>query len=95
MGEPFKAALVMDMRTPRFVESSFLRIFQDLSERGFELEILFLEASGEALLRRFSQTRRQHPLAEAGGYLHKGIKDERRLLAALPLARHTLYELRQ
>lgn len=102
VGEPFKAALVMDVRAPRFVES-FPRIFQDLSDRGFELEILFLEASDEALLRRFSQTRRQHPLTEVRGNLLDGIKRERRLLEPFRLratqimdtSRFTVHELRQ
>ncbi|CAO0824275.1 RNase adaptor protein RapZ [Desulfarculales bacterium] len=102
VGEPFKAALVMDVRAPRFVES-FPLIFQDLSDRGFELEILFLEASDEALLRRFSQTRRQHPLADERGNLGEGIRRERRLLEPFRLratqimdtSRFTVHELRQ
>lgn len=102
VGEPFKAALVMDVRAPRFVET-FPRIFQELSERGFELEILFLEAGDEALVRRFSQTRRQHPLADEKGSLQEGIKRERRLLEPfrrratqiLDTSRFTVHELRQ
>ena len=102
VGEPFKAALVMDVRAPRFVES-FPRIFQDLSGRGYVLEILFLEASDEALLRRFSQTRRHHPLSDPEGGIAEGIKRERHLLEPFRLraaqimdtSRFTVHELRQ
>jgi len=78
-GDPFRAALVMDLRTPRFAEG-FPRIYRDLASRGYNLELLFLEADDEALLRRFSQTRRQHPLAQPGETVAEGIARERRLL---------------
>lgn len=101
-GGPFRAALVMDIRARRFVES-FPRVFQDLAGRGYELEILFLEASDEALLRRFSQTRRHHPLADKQADITEGIKRERRLLEPfrqrasqiVDTSRFTVHELRQ
>jgi UPF0042 nucleotide-binding protein len=43
---------------------------------------VFLEASNEALVRRFKETRRRHPLA-AGGSVIDGIRNERKLLAGL------------
>jgi len=46
------------------------------------LEILFLEATDEVLVRRYSQTRRAHPLAE-GGRVIEGIRQEREMLIPL------------
>lgn len=61
--EDVKVALGMDVRTRGFVKS-YTSFFQELRKLGYQLHILFLEAGNEVLIRRFSQTRRQHPLAE-------------------------------
>ena len=74
-------ALCMDIRERRFLES-YPEIFADLRRRGTDLEILFLEASDDVLQRRFSQTRRKHPLAGADTVL-EGIAAERKLLKHL------------
>jgi UPF0042 nucleotide-binding protein len=76
-----QVALGMDIREGRFLES-YPRIFAELSRRGTSLEILFLEANDEVLQRRFSQTRRKHPLAAEGTVLD-GIKAEREKLQDL------------
>ncbi|GMU59498.1 MAG: nucleotide-binding protein [Myxococcaceae bacterium] len=49
---------------------------------GHRVEVLFLDSSDEALTRRYSETRRRHPLAETGG-VAEGIAKERALLGAL------------
>ena len=54
-----------------------------LKARGAESTLLFLEASGATLLRRFSETRRSHPLAGAGLTLSEAIERERALLAGV------------
>jgi RNase adapter protein RapZ len=74
-------ALGMDIRERRFLES-YSKIFSELRRRGTNLEILFLEASDDVLQRRFSQTRRKHPLAGKGSVL-EGIKAERDMLRDL------------
>lgn len=102
VGEPFKAALVMDVRTPRFVEV-FPPILHDLLDKGYSLELIFLEAEEDALIRRFSQTRRHHPLADKGESLSAGLKKERELLEPiraqatqiLDTSRFTIHELRK
>ena len=71
----YHIALGMDIRERSFLES-YPRVFSELRERGTNLEILFLEAADEALQRRFSQTRRKHPLVGAGTVLDR-IKAER------------------
>jgi RNase adapter protein RapZ len=74
-------ALGMDIRERRFLES-YSKIFSELGRRGANLEILFLEATDDVLQRRFSQTRRKHPLAGKGSVL-EGIKAEREMLRDL------------
>ncbi len=67
-----RVAMVMDLRERRFIEK-YQRIFEHLKEKGYKIEILFLEASEDSLLRRFSETRRNHPLS-AKGSIKDGIR---------------------
>jgi UPF0042 nucleotide-binding protein len=76
-----KIAVVMDIRERPFLKE-YPRIFGELRERGQKIELIYLEASDEAILRRFSETRRQHPLAEEGS-VSEGITTEREELADL------------
>jgi len=73
-----KLAVVMDLREKDFI-GRHPEIFRELRDQGYLLEILFLEASTEALLRRYSQTRRKHPLSEEKNLL-QGIESERTAL---------------
>jgi UPF0042 nucleotide-binding protein len=52
-----------------------------LRGRGVDCRVLYLEATTAALLRRFSETRRRHPLAGSGVALQEAIERERSLLA--------------
>jgi UPF0042 nucleotide-binding protein len=54
-----------------------------LKRRGVDCRVMYLEASVQTLLRRFSETRRRHPLASAGLTLPEAIERERGLLAGL------------
>ena len=54
-----------------------------LKSRGVDCRVLFLEATEEALLRRFSETRRRHPLAGDRLTLAEAIERERTLLAGM------------
>src|SRR5512136_1614546 len=76
-----KVALVMDLRERYFLEK-YAEIFARLKEEGHRIEILFLDASDESLLRRFRETRRAHPLCERGTVM-EGITLEREKLSAL------------
>lgn len=76
-----RVAMVMDLREEGFVERC-PRIFSRLKEKGYRIEILFFDATDEAILKRFSETRRSHPLA-ARGSLMDGIALEREKLASL------------
>jgi UPF0042 nucleotide-binding protein len=76
-----KLALVMDLREKEFLQR-YPDIFQHLRNEGCRFEILFLEASTDVLLRRYSQTRRKHPLSERNS-LPEGIQAEREALKEL------------
>jgi UPF0042 nucleotide-binding protein len=67
-----KLALVMDLREKEFLRR-YPEIFKKFRDEGYFFEILFLEASTEVLLRRYSQTRRKHPLSEEKNLL-EGIQ---------------------
>lgn len=54
---------VMDLRERGFLRS-FPDIFSKLKEKGHEIEVLFLEAEEAVILKRYSQTRRHHPLGQ-------------------------------
>jgi UPF0042 nucleotide-binding protein len=75
VGEITKAALVVDIRGKEFLEGS-RQIIQQLRGEGYLIEILFLESTDEILVRRYRETRRQHPLA-IGGSVPDGIQSER------------------
>lgn len=80
-GEISKVALVMDIREKHFLKE-YPHIFEELKNEGYVMEVIFLECRDEILLRRFSETRRSHPLAE-GKPVIEGIRSERESLADL------------
>ncbi|MEJ2656255.1 MAG: RNase adapter RapZ [Desulfobacterales bacterium] len=77
-------AFVMDLREKGFL-SSYPAIFDSLKEKGYQFKILFLEADEDILLKRYSQTRRHHPLAQ-GKSLLEGIHLEKEQLKKLKSA---------
>lgn len=77
-------AFVMDLREKGFL-STYPSIFESLKEKGYKLNILFLEADENILLKRFSQTRRHHPLSQ-GKSLLVGIRTEQEQLKKLKTA---------
>lgn len=60
----------------------FLKVVEDIRSTMPRVRIIFLDTSDEALIRRFEQTRRRHPLGENLS-IQEGIRRERRLLAPL------------
>ena len=73
-----KAAFVMDIRGRAFFKD-FERVLEELKKVGKDYQILFLEATDEALVRRFKETRRVHPLSE-GGTNSDAVQKEKRML---------------
>ncbi|HET9212105.1 MAG TPA: RNase adapter RapZ [Thermoanaerobaculia bacterium] len=76
-----RIAVVTDVRAPGFAEE-LPRLFAEIDRERIEPRLLFLEASDEVLVRRFSETRRPHPLA-ADRPVIEGIRRERELLAEM------------
>jgi len=76
-----RVALVIDARESVFLHEA-PRILSDVKRAGHQLDVLFLDASDESLLRRFSETRRKHPLAPEGSVM-QGLMKERHLLRDL------------
>ncbi len=56
---------------------------QKLKAQGISVQVLFLESTTESLVKRFSETRRRHPLSSGEMTLAESIKQERTLLAPL------------
>jgi UPF0042 nucleotide-binding protein len=80
-GEDRKLAFVIDVREGRFLADA-PRVLDEARRAGHQVEVLFLDSSDEALIRRYSETRRRHPLAGRGG-VHEGIARERAALKEL------------
>ena len=79
-GEAEQAAVGVDAREGDFLLSS-REVFAALRKEGHQLEVLFLDADDDVLVRRFSETRRRHPLS--GDDLREGIAREREILKSL------------
>lgn len=84
-----RVALGVDVRTGAFLENA-AEIFEELEQSGHEVEVLFLDCSDDELVRRFSSTRRPHPLAPGGDLLEAIQKERERLASLRALARHVI-----
>ena len=81
-GEAFKGiVLVADIRGREFLKG-YESAFQKIRQAGHIIEILFFDSSDETLVRRFSETRRRHPVDEHCT-VAEGIRIERERLAGL------------
>jgi RNase adapter protein RapZ len=88
-GEVKHAALVIDIRAGERL-AGVERLLTELRKSAFHLFVLYLEAREDVLVRRFSETRRPHPLS-AGRSLREAIRMERRRLRKLrELADYTI-----
>ncbi|MCL4501790.1 MAG: RNase adapter RapZ [Deltaproteobacteria bacterium] len=85
-----RIALGMDVRTQGFLQS-YERVFHRLEEQGFKLHLIFLEADEESLIRRFSQTRRQHPLADRDS-ISQALREEIKAMAGLRSLAHRIID---
>ena len=94
-------AVGVDARNRRTDLESLPKLIDDLQKNGVQTELLFLQASDEVLLKRYSESRRRHPLAEHGTALRAAIASERAILAELTnsadliidTSRTSIYEL--
>jgi UPF0042 nucleotide-binding protein len=95
-----RSALVVDVRERGFPEA-FPGVYRDLKKADVDASLLFLEADERTLLRRFSETRRPHPMAGNAPAI-EGIRAERQALqpirkmsdVILDTSRYTVHQLR-
>jgi UPF0042 nucleotide-binding protein len=78
-----KVAVGVDARSPLADLDALPRSLSELAEMGFAGSLLYLEATDEVLVKRFSETRRRHPLSTSGVSLQEAIARERQVLKPL------------
>ncbi|EIT87023.1 glmZ(sRNA)-inactivating NTPase [Fictibacillus macauensis ZFHKF-1] len=81
-GKLNKVALVMDLRGREFFDQLFNVLDQLSVHSHIQPQIMYLESKDAALVRRYKETRRSHPLAKSGNPL-SGIEQEREMLQEL------------
>lgn len=77
---PTRIAVGVDVRNLAGSLERFPTILDQLRSRGVQCEVIFLDASARTLIRRFSETRRRHPLSSDSVDLKKAISLETRIL---------------
>lgn len=98
-----KVAVGIDARNAEDDLQHFSTVLENTRKLGVECEILFLEASNTVLLKRFSETRRKHPLTKKNVALADAIAVERKLLGPIAVqadlhidtSRNNVHQLRQ
>lgn len=78
-GQYDRVALVTDIRGGQTFDGLFSALDQ-LHEMGCDYKILFVEASVEAIIKRYKETRRNHPLSKTGRSLEEAVQLERSAL---------------
>lgn len=94
-------AVGIDARNPQGSLESLPQLIAEIQQQGIATELLFLQSDDDILLRRYSETRRRHPLAEHGTALRAAIANERDMLAdvlnasdlVIDTSRSSIYEL--
>ena len=76
-----KAAVGIDIRNGKELDNMDGQL-EDMKAAGYEYEILFMDASDKTLIKRYKETRRQHPMA-VDGRVETGLKEERSRLEFL------------
>ena len=96
-----RSALVVDMREHEFLKQ-FPRVFREIKGKGISVSLMFLESEEKVLQRRFSETRRPHPLAINQPAI-EGIREEKEALRPirkmadqiLDTSDYTVHQLRE
>jgi RNase adapter protein RapZ len=86
-----RIAAVMDTRGGDLFDSLIGALDDLLNAEGVSSRILFLDANDEALVKRYKESRRSHPLSE-GGLLLEGIRKERLLLSEMKGRSRSIYD---
>ena len=99
-----QVAVSIDVRNSPSDSSEYQKLINDLQKAKQHCEIVYLDAEENALLKRFSETRRKHPLTSPTTSLREAIRKEHDILAPIasladlmintsPLSRQALYNL--
>ena len=96
-----RIAVGVDARNRKQDIEALPGLVADLQDAGVQTDLLFLQASDDILLKRYSETRRRHPLADGGTELRQAISNERELLGqainaadlVIDTSRSSVYEL--
>ncbi|MGB5245832.1 MAG: RNase adapter RapZ [Woeseia sp.] len=96
-----RVAVGIDARNRARDLEALPEVIRELRASGIQTDVLFLQASDDILLKRYSETRRRHPLAEKGSALRGAISRERELLGpvinlsdlVIDTSRSSVYEL--
>ncbi len=75
-----RVAVAIDARNPGYPFEQFPDIIQHIRARGIDTQVLFLEAEQDILIKRFSETRRKHPLTSENLALSEAVQREGDLL---------------
>ena len=78
-GHIANVVLVVDTRSREFFDT-FVHVLEDMDRDGQKYELLFMDATDAAIIRRYKETRRRHPMAPSSR-LSEGIAKERAQLA--------------
>lgn len=77
-------AMAVDVRSAAFFDAKMVSdLISETRELGYTIESLYLESSDEALVSRYKETRREHPLARADVSLTEAIAKEREIMQPL------------
>ena len=79
-------AVSIDARAVPDDLADFDSVYQQLKQSAYDTEVIFLDADDATLLKRFSETRRRHPLTQSGLSLREAISKETALLERIRLA---------
>ena len=85
-----RVALVYDVRSGEPAQK-LIDALESMKGAGINCRMLFLEADTQSIINRYKETRRTHPLAEAGGSVAQALQKERMLLQ--PVRDHADYVL--
>jgi len=82
-GNRGRIAIGMDARAGQKDLQILPEVVRELREAGINCQVIFLATEDDTLIRRYSETRRRHPLAQSEGSLAEAIRDEREVLSTV------------
>jgi UPF0042 nucleotide-binding protein len=88
-GELERIGFGIDVRTGTFLEGAGAAL-DELAASGHDVEVLFLDCADDALVRRYSETRRPHPLAPGGDVMEAIARERERLSPLRGRAKHVI-----